>query len=111
MSNAIRVTNVSSGASLVSGAVMSAVACNMQELVCTNTGGSTVYCQIFDSATVPADTATPVVVFAVPATSTASYDTAQGLTLGTGFSVCISSTAHTKTVGSAEAVFTALIES
>lgn len=105
-----RVTNVFSGGSLVAGTVISAVPCNLQELVCTNTGAATVYCQIHNLTSAPADTAVPVIVFAVPTGATASYDSQQGITLDTGCYVCISSTAPTKTIGAAEAVFSALIE-
>lgn len=105
-----RVTNVHSGGSLVAGAVISAVPCNLQELVCTNTGAATVYCLIHNLTSAPADTAVPVITFAVPAGATASYDSQQGITLDVGCYTCISSTAPTKTIGAAEAVFSALIE-
>jgi len=105
-----RVSNVSSGGSLVASLVVSAGPCNLQELVVTNTGASVTYAQVHNSATVPADTAVPVIVFAVPANATASYDSQQGIHLDTGCSVCISTTVPTKTVGGAEAFFSALIE-
>lgn len=101
---------VSGAGSLVASQVISASPVNLQELICTNTGASTVYCQLFDSATVPADTAVPVIVFAVLSESSASYDNQQGIRFSSGISVCISSTAHVKTIGAAEAVFSALIE-
>lgn len=82
----------------------------MQEVICTNTSAGVVYCQVFNSATVPADTAEPDVVFAVPATSTASWDAQQGVTFDTGVSVCVSSTAHTKTIAGAVAVFNTILE-
>jgi hypothetical protein len=51
-----------------------------------------------------------VVVFAVPAGGTASWDPRQGVTFATGLSVAISSTAHTKTIKAAEAVFNTTLE-
>ena len=67
-----RVTNVFSGGTLVAGTVISAVPCNLQELVCTNTGAATVYCQIHNLTSAPSDTAVPVIVFAVPTGATAT---------------------------------------
>lgn len=110
MSDATRVTLIPGTGSLVASQVISAAGVNLQEIVCTNTSGGVLYCQVFDSATVPADTATPVIVFAVPATGSASYDNQQGIVFADGVAVCISSTAHTKTIAGALAVFHALIE-
>lgn len=111
MTTATRVSLVSGSGALVTGQVISATPANLQEIVCTNTGAATVYCQVFDASSVPADATTPDIVFAVLAGTTAAYDNQQGIPFGTGISVCISSTAHTKTIGAAEAVFHALIES
>lgn len=106
-----RVTLTKGTGSLVASQIIAAAAVNVQEISCTNTSAGVLYCQVFDSATLPADSTTPDIVFAVPATSTAVYDNQQGISLASGCVVCISSTAHTKTIGSAVAVFGALTES
>lgn len=105
-----RVTLVSSGGSLVAGYQVSATGANLQELICTNTGAATIYCQIHNVASTPADTAVPVISFAVGAAASVSYDSQQGVNFDTGIYVCISSTAPTKTIGAAEAFFSALVE-
>lgn len=96
--------------SLVASQIIKVGTVRVQEVVCTNTSAGVLYCQIFDSATLPADTAAPDIVFAVPANSTASYDNQQGLIFPAGLTVCISSTAHTKTIAGAVAVFHTLTE-
>lgn len=111
MTTSTRVALIPGTGALVASQVISATGGNLQEIVCTNTGASTVYCQVFNSASVPADSAVPDIVFAVPSGSSASYDNQQGVSFSSGISVCISSTAHVKTVGAAEAVFFALVES
>lgn len=110
MSAQQRVSLVGSGGSLVAGYQVSATGANLQELVVTNTGVAVVYAQIHNLTSAPADTAVPVLTFAVPAAGSASWNPAQGVTFDTGIYVCISSTAPTKTIGAAEAVFNALVE-
>lgn len=90
--------------------VVTTEAANVEELICTNTSGAVVYCQAFNSATVPADATQPDLVFAVPATATASLDLQQGVNFSAGVSVCVSTTAHTKTIATAIAVFNTVIE-
>lgn len=93
-------------------AVVSAVQCRVDEVIATNTSAGVLYLHIFDSATVPADTAAPDVCIAVPATSTASWDpergggSDRGTPFSSGCAVCFSSTAATKTVAGAIGVFT-----
>jgi hypothetical protein len=83
----------------------------VDEIICTNTSAGVLYLQIFDSATVPADTTAPLVCIAIPATSTASWDPegASGRSVGetftNGCAVCLSTTAATKTVAGAVGVF------
>jgi len=110
MPTAVRATLVSGTGALVASQVISATPKNLQEIMCVNTSGSALYVQVFDSATVPADSTTPAIVFTVPANSTAGYDNTQGLPFASGIAVCVSTTAHTKTVAGAVAVFTALVE-
>lgn len=111
MSNPVRVALTSGTGSLAASQVVSAVPVMLQEVLCVNTSTDVLYCQVFNSATVPADTATPDIVFAVPGTGTASYDNTQGISFDAGVSVCVSTTAHTKTIATAVAVFHALTES
>lgn len=107
---AVRPSLVSGSGALVASQIIVASGAVLEELTCTNTSGSVVYCQIFNSATLPADTTTPDIVFAVPATSSASLDLQQGLPLSAGCTVCVSTTAHTKTIAGAVAVFSAVLE-
>jgi len=80
----------------------------LDEVVATNTTAGVLYLHVFASATVPADTAAPVVCVAIPATSTVSWDPRGplGEKFDSGISVCLSSTAATKTVAGAVGVFT-----
>jgi len=110
MSNATRVAVTSGTNALQASQIVSAGSAMLQEIICTNTSVAAVYCQVFNSATVPADTAEPVIVFAVPAGATASYDAQQGISFDTGISVCVSTTAHTKTIATAIAVFNTILE-
>jgi hypothetical protein len=107
---AVRPSLVSGTGSLVASQIISADGTVLEELLCTNTSGVVVYCQIFNSATLPADATTPDLVFAVPATASASLDLSQGLPLSAGCTVCVSTTAHTKTIAGAVAVFSAVLE-
>lgn len=73
-----------------------------------NDKGSAQYIQLHDSATVPADTAVPVFVFQVATKTTQVINLADlGMSFATGIVVCNSSTAATKTIGSADCWFTA----
>ena len=64
--------------------------------------GAAQFLQVFDSSTLPADTAVPAVVIAIAATSNFSIDFG---VLGRGFVrgcvICNSSTGPTKTIGAA----------
>jgi hypothetical protein len=75
-----------------------------------NSKTSAQFIQLYNSTTVPADTAVPVLVFTVPASSNFSYDVpVTGLPFSTGIAVANSSTGPTKTVGSADCYFTAVV--
>lgn len=71
-----------------------------------NSKASAQFIQLFDSATVPANAAVPVVVFTVPASSNFSLDFNNlGRYFSTGIAISNSSTAATKTIGSADCWF------
>jgi hypothetical protein len=70
-----------------------------------NSKGSSQFIQLHDSATLPADTAIPEVVFTVPATSNFSLDYSVGREFKLGIVVSNSSTGATKTIGSADCWF------
>lgn len=101
-----------SSAAAEASAIASAVACRVDEIVATNIETSTLYLHIFDSATLPADTAAPDICIAVPTLSTVSWDPERGsnadrgVPFSSGCVVCLSSTAATKTIAGAKGVFT-----
>lgn len=103
-------TLFSSGNSLVASHIVTTSSALVEELICTNTSAAVLYCQVFNSKTLPADATQPLLVFAVPATSTASWDAQQGINFDTGVTVCVSTTAHTKTIATAVAVFNTVLE-
>lgn len=94
---------------LVASAVVKATPCVLLELRGVNTSASTRYVQVFDSATVPADSAVPSTA-PIPVAAGAAFSVVypHGVTLTAGLSIATSSTAATKTVGSAELWATAV---
>ena len=73
-----------------------------------NTNAAAQYVLLFDAATLPADGAVPCTSFTVPASShLAVYFNTPGRAFLTGIVACNSSTADSKTIGSADCFFDA----
>jgi hypothetical protein len=73
-----------------------------------NSLASAQFIQLHDTVAVPADTAVPVVMFLVPASSNFSFDAGRfGRVFSTGISINNSTTAPTKTIGAANCFFDA----
>jgi hypothetical protein len=72
-----------------------------------NSKASAQFIQLHDAAALPADTAVPIAVITVPASSNFQLPLpATGLDCVNGVVVCNSSTLATKTIGSADCFFT-----
>lgn len=75
-------------------------------LTVTNSKAASQFIQLHDSATLPADTAVPVLPIEVPAGTTVGIDFGYwGRYFFNGIVVCNSSTGPTKTIGSADCWF------
>lgn len=105
------------GASIVSSSAYEAskviknAAGTLLSLVGYNSKASAQWIQVFNSATVPADTAVPIYSFLVQATSNFALDVPiVGMPFTTGIAVSNSSTGPTKTIGSADVFFTAVLK-
>ncbi len=89
--------------------IFNAGPCELLSLVGYNSKGSAQFIQIHDAATLPADTAVPLYTFTVAATANFSLDFAQPMQLSNGLVVCNSSAGPSKTIGSADCWFTAVV--
>lgn len=75
-----------------------------------NSKGSAQFIQLHNSATVPADTAVPIAVLTVATVGNFAFTLPPGgIPFSTGIVVCNSSTGPTKTIGSADTFFTAVV--
>jgi len=98
---------VNSGNALVASAILSTVGKDLQVLEITNTKASAQFILVFDSTTLPADGATPLYTITVAANANVFRDFANPIHFNNGIVICNSSTAPTKTIGSADCVFDA----
>ncbi len=91
--------------------IFKTTASTLISLVGYNSKASAQFIQVHDSATLPADTAVPIYTITVAATSNFSLDVPiTGIPLVNGITVCNSSTGPTKTIGSADVWFTAVVK-
>lgn len=100
---------VNSGGALVSSFQISPVGKLLLDISGNNTLAGIQYIQLFDSVTLPADTAVPLYVVAAQATSffTKTF-MPDGVPFQNGIWVCCSTTAPTKTLGAANCFFEAI---
>jgi hypothetical protein len=76
-----------------------------------NSKASAQFIQLFDSITVPADTAVPVMTQTVAASSNYTFSIPlTGMPFNTGIAISNSSTGPTKTVGAADCFFTVVVK-
>lgn len=79
-------------------------------LTVSNAKASAQFVQIFDSATLPADATVPMASYKVPAGDARSFDVPiTGMAFANGIVACNSSTQATKTIGSADCIFLAVV--
>lgn len=94
-------TNVTTTAYAAS-LVISATSKRLYGMQGYNSSGATIFVQLHDAATLPADGAVPKIVIAVPSAANFSLDlAARGRLFTTGIVACVSSTGPTKTIGAA----------
>lgn len=110
-------SGVAAGASIVSSTaqenshVIKSSPGTLFSLVGVNNKASLQYIQIFNATSAPADGSAPVYTFPVPAATPFSLDVPiVGMPFTTGIYVCNSSTLATKTIGSADCWFTAVLK-
>lgn len=93
-------------AALATSAIGSAAACIVYGISGYNSKASTQFMQLHDAAALPADTAVPAFNMTVAASSNFNMDFGlYGMPFANGVVACNSSTAPTKTIGSADFQF------
>lgn len=93
-------------AAAVKSAVISAVPATLVDIQIQNVTAGVKYIQLFDSATVPADTAVPNMCFTIPASGSLNI-TLNGIPehFATGIAIASSSTQATKTLSATSDIF------
>lgn len=97
---------VSNGGALAASAVVKASPGTVYGVTFTNTNGSTRYLQFYNKIAVPDDAAVPFLSIPVATAASVTIDFGvYGIPFSTGICVANSSTAATKTIGSADSFF------
>ena len=96
-----------SSAALEASSVSKASAGNFFGFSGHNTKATAQFIQIHNASSLPADTAVPIISIRAEANRNFSYDTGvHPINCTTGIVICNSSTSSTKTIGSADCLFT-----